>query len=51
MESRRVGGFERLAPRREKAREVGEVVAVSGNGQPRRAAFGREHFKKGFQPP
>ncbi len=51
MQSRRIGVFERRSARGEKPRQIGEIVAVGGERQPRRAAFGRQHLEKRFEPP
>ena len=50
MQRRRVGIFERHFPGGDKPRQIGEVVAVGGERQPRRAAFGRQHLEKGLEP-
>ena len=51
MQRRRVGIFERHFPGGDKPRQIGEVVAVGGERQPRRAAFGRQHLKERLKPP
>ena len=51
MQRRRVGVFERRSAGGQKPRQIGQVVAVGGEREARRAAFGRQHLEKRFEPP
>ena len=51
MQTLGVGVFERRSARGKKPCQIDQVVAVGGERQARRAALGRQHLEKRFEPP